>query len=244
MLIIAERWIRRGSPFVSGYENNGFFRTVMPYSGGPGFNYPIFFGVLSVLVSFGKGLLFFAPGLLLRIRRDAPGASRELREMWAYSLWFVAGLILVYSQWWSWYGGWTWGPRFYLLASIPASLAIAVALQRIKTARAEVLIALTVIVTLSVWVGMNGAVFDQQNLHACTDNSWAMEFLCWYTPEFSVLWHPLIEHSPVSFDQGVFIGYCVIIWIWLTTPILRELSRRLVESFAVVARQELTGFRF
>ena len=33
--------------------------TILTYSGRPGFSYPLFFGVLSVLFSFGKGLVCF-----------------------------------------------------------------------------------------------------------------------------------------------------------------------------------------
>ncbi len=68
-LILAEAWLRRGSPFANGYAGDAGFHTVMPFSGGPGFNYPIFFGLLSILFSFGKGLIFFTPGLFLPVRR-------------------------------------------------------------------------------------------------------------------------------------------------------------------------------
>jgi hypothetical protein len=244
LLIMLEQWIRRGNPFVSGYESITFARTVMPYSGGPGFNYPIFFGVLSILFSFGKGLVFFAPGLLLPIRGDEAAVSRAPREVWAYSLWFVAGLIVVYAKWWSWYGGWAWGPRFFLLASVPASLAIAVKLQRTKGLKTPVLVMLIAIVTLSVWVAINGAVFDKSDLRACTDNLWALEFLCWYTPEFSVLWHPFIVRSPIPFDQALFIGYCTIVWMYLIAPLLWELSGRLWSAFGILARDELKELRF
>jgi hypothetical protein len=244
LLILIERWIRRGSPFLSGYEGLvPFAVTVMPYSGGPGFTYPIFFGLLSVLFSFGKGLVFFAPGLLLPITKEE-AVGRAHREVWAYSLWFVAGLIVAYVKWWSWYGGWAWGPRFYLLASVPASLAIAVKLRRATSLKTPVLIALTAIVTLSVWVAINGAVFDKNNLRACTNNAWALEFLCWYTPEFSVLWHPFIDRSPILFEQGIFIAYCALVWLYLIAPLLRELGSRLRRATRVIARRELQGLRF
>jgi len=244
LLIMLEWWIRRGSPFRSGYENYVFFRTVMPYSGGPGFNYPIVFGVLSVLFSFGKGLVFFAPGLLLPITRDDAAERHAQREMWLYSLWFLAGLIVIYSKWWSWYGGWAWGPRFFLFASVPASLAIAVKLQQARSLRTPALVGLTLVVTLSVWVAINGAVFDKDNLRACTDNSWALEFLCWYTPEFSVLWRPFLDRSPISFELGLFICYGAIVWMYLAAPLLGELGARLRSGFVPVARQELKGLRF
>ena len=66
--IMLESWIRRGSPFVTGYEGNHGDTTMLTYSGRPGFSYPFAFGVLSILLSFGKGLLFFAPGLLLHVK--------------------------------------------------------------------------------------------------------------------------------------------------------------------------------
>jgi hypothetical protein len=69
-LIGAENWIRNGSPLSTGYDGNDrSFRTLMPYTGGNGFDYPFFFGLLSLCLSFGKGLLFFAPGLVLPVRR-------------------------------------------------------------------------------------------------------------------------------------------------------------------------------
>ena len=44
-------------------------RVVDQKRGRPGFSYPLFFGELSALLSFGKGLAFYAPGLILPIRR-------------------------------------------------------------------------------------------------------------------------------------------------------------------------------
>ena len=55
-LIMAEAWIRRGGPLTSGYSGDHGFRTLLPYSGRPGFSYPIVLGVLSILFSFGRGL--------------------------------------------------------------------------------------------------------------------------------------------------------------------------------------------
>ena len=66
-LILLESWIRRGHPFTSGYEGNAGLRTLMPYSGQPGFSYHYYFGLLSITLSYGKGILFFAPGLLLKV---------------------------------------------------------------------------------------------------------------------------------------------------------------------------------
>ena len=61
-----EAWIRRGSPFDLGYYDDGIGNPgFMPYTGRPGFSFPLLFGILGLLFSFGCGILFFAPGLWL-----------------------------------------------------------------------------------------------------------------------------------------------------------------------------------
>jgi hypothetical protein len=187
-LILAENAIVRGSPLDGGYTADRGMVTVMPYSGMPGFSYPFVFGLFSLLLSFGKGLLFFAPALLLvfRARRDRP----ELAAFFDLSIAFLAGLVLVYAQWWSWYGGWKWGPRFLLFAAYPSSVALAVALHTVQgLTRAT---AAAAIACWTVWVGISGAVFDLSGLETCIANGYALEHLCWYVPDFSPLLRPLV----------------------------------------------------
>jgi hypothetical protein len=218
--ILLEAWVRRGSPFITGYEHNGGARTVLPYSGLPGFSYPMFFGVLSILFSFGKGIVFYAPGLLLRIGKGDE-LPRRLRECYHDWLWFLAGLVAVYSKWWAWYGGSSWGPRFFLVASLPASLAIAVTLRQAPARRWPARLWTLAALGLSVWVGIDGAVFGQNNLGICQDNSWAQEFLCWYVPEFSALWRPFVAPSPISPPGLLMIGYCGVVFVALSLVTLR-----------------------
>ena len=220
-LILLEAWIRRGSPFVSGYEGNAGARTVLPYSGLPGFSYPFVFGVLSILFSFGKGIVFFAPGLLVPLSKAGGPLPRRLRECYQGWLLFLAGLVLVYAKWWAWYGGTTWGPRFFLIASLPASLAIAVRLRNGWTLTRPALLGTLAALALSVWVGIDGAVFGQANLGICEENSWAQEFLCWYVPEFSALWRPFVAPSPVSASGMVMIAFCLVVFATLFIPTLR-----------------------
>lgn len=222
-LVMIESWIRRGSPFVTGYEGNHGAATILTYSGRPGFSYPLFFGLLSVLLSFGKGVLFYAPGLLLSWRPYASSISRRLYASHTLWIWFLAGLILTYAKWWAWFGGWAWGPRFFLLASVPASLAIAVRLERLRESSLPSLFALFAILTLSVWVGINGAIFDQQDLGICRSEN---EFLCWYVPEFSALWRPFVTWNWPAPDQMVIAAYCLLVYAVLAAPLVGELSRR------------------
>jgi len=226
-LVLLESLLRRGPTLASGYEGNHGFATVLPYSGLPGFSYPFFFGLLSILFSFGKGLVFFAPGLLLGVRRDAASVGPGARS--AYGLWlaFLIGLMLVYARWWAWYGGWFWGPRFFLFASIPAAFALAVSLTeapRQSLARNLVTLAL---LALSCWVGLNGAVFGTANLEVCRADDYALESLTWYTPEFSVLWRPFVVVGPLPAWQWARAAVFVVGFCYLAAPVAAVVARQM-----------------
>jgi PA14 domain-containing protein len=220
--IMLESWVRRGSPFVSGYEGNHGDATVLTYSGRPGFSYPLFFGLLSVLFSFGKGLVFYAPGVALPIARRV-ATNDTLRGCARLWLAFLVGLIVVYSKWWAWYGGLYWGPRFFVFASVPASLALAVWLSTIGGATPRALVATLAVLTLSAWVAIDGAVFDLNGLAACRDPN--NEWLCLYVPEFSPLWRPFVEPTRPTVNQAAVGVYFGLAYLWLAAPIARELAR-------------------
>jgi hypothetical protein len=228
VLILLEAWLRKGGPLTSGYEGDRGFLTIMPYSGGPGFSYPFFLGLLGILLSFGKGLVFFAPGLLLLMRKRDSIMDMRLHESYMLWMWFLVGLVLIYAKWWAWYGGWYWGPRFFLFASVPASLAIAVRLQHPQQLSQNALFAVALILTLSAWVGMDGALFGQNDLEICTQNNYAQEYLCWYVPEFSVLWHPFFAGFPVRIvsAEGLVGVYCLVVYVWLAVPVVAEILKR------------------
>lgn len=195
-LVGIEAWLRRGSPFSTGYAGAHGFQTLLPTSGRPGFSYPLLLGLLAVLFSFGKGLVWFASGLLIPVASVGDPAVKTFRRL---SLLFVAALVPVYAKWWAWYGGWAWGPRFFLFASVPASLALALASATAHPAagpwrRAALLVA----IVLSTWVGSNGAVYGLRGLEFAAADGWRWEFLVWHVPEFTVLWHPLVVPVPVS----------------------------------------------
>jgi hypothetical protein len=226
--IAIESWIRRGSPFISGYESNHGDASVLTYAGRPGFSYPLFFGLLSVLFSFGKGLVFYAPGLLIWIRKHQQHVSDSVFR--SYTLWmaFLAGLIVVYSKWWAWYGGWYWGPRFFLFASFPACLALAAGLAGKRRATLSALVALFAALSLSAWVAIDGVVFQLAGLGVCRDVNF--EALCWYVPEFSPLWRPFVEFTPPAIDRVTVGVYFLIVYAWLAVPLAVEIFKRLLTS--------------
>lgn len=235
-LVGLNNWLQHGSPLNGGYTNDHGFKTIMPYSGQPGFSYPFFFGILSLLLSFGKGLLFFAPGLLLPVRKTLLRRQQEdqVPLYRVYMLWlaFVIGLVLVYARWWAWYGGTFWGPRFLLFASLPASLALAVRLLSYKESSLAVNLLTLAVFLLSVWVCIDGAVYQWSTSlfttmpAVCTQNNYNLEMICYYIPEFSTLWLPFVHHYTLSLQMELFMGYALLAAAYLAFPLCLHIARQ------------------
>jgi hypothetical protein len=228
LLVLGEAWLRRGSPFDTGYANDHGYKTLLPYSGRPEFSYPFLLGVASILFSFGRGLLFFTPGLVLwldaRVRRTAATVLPMLL--------FVAGLVLVYAKWWAWYGGVSWGPRFFVFAAVPASILVALRPLRSGLGNAFVLLVLA----LSAWVGLVGLLATSAEPSVCTENRYALEAFCWYVPEFSSLWQPLLHRPPL---EPVVVTWCALVFVYLAAP----LAASAAASARGVAAGTLRGWR-
>ena len=232
-------WLLRGNPLDGGYPDDHGFKTIMPYSGLPGFSYPFFFGILSLLLSFGKGLVFFAPGLLLPVRKTLLRRQQEdkIPLYQVYTLWmaFVIGLILVYARWWAWYGGVFWGPRFLLFASIPASFALAIRLLYSKESSLLVNLFTLVVFILSVWVCIDGALYQWSTSlfttmpAVCTQNNFNLEMVCYYTPEYSALWLPFVHHYALDVPKTLFLCYVVVTAGYLVLPLCMQILRQVRE---------------
>jgi len=217
---LLESSVRRGSALSTGYENDHGFQTLLPYSGLPGFSYPTFFGVLSLLVSFGKGLLFFAPGLFLAFGRGLE-ALRPVKDVLVMWMLYLGGMVVVYGSWWAWYGGYAWGPRFLTFASLPASLLLAAQVRRPPRTLLAVTIVLAAML-LSVWAGIDGATFGRFAQTTCTANHYYLESFCWYVPEFSVLWTPFVFGAKPSLADFVLILYALGTAAYVAYPMLRQ----------------------
>jgi hypothetical protein len=202
------------------HEGERGFKTILPYSGLPGFSYPFWFGVLSIFFSFGKGLLFFVPGILLRWPGLCPRMPKSQALLTDTLLVFVLGLVLVYAKWWGWYGGVFWGPRFFLIACVPASILFAYSLsQRLAALPVALLL-------LSVWGCAQGYLYGLEAIEPCTDNHYALEALCWYTPEFSPLWRQfVIGFSSVIAARALYVEWCVVSIAYLLFQSFRQSSR-------------------
>jgi hypothetical protein len=240
VLVMTEAWIRRSGPFVTGQAGYIGVKTLLPYSGRNGFSYPFVLGVLSILVSFGRGLVFFMPGLLLGLSGRTRTWLKEYRRLAALMMLYVAGLVLIYAKWWSWYGGLSWGPRFFVFAAIPASLFIVV---RIQHAGESVLAdALTLLVfACSAWVGVAGAIADLSALDVCVSNNSQHEAFCWYVPEFSSLWRPLMHFPELTTSKTLVASWCALVFAYLAAPLVVAIAR--AWRTAVPPRAWATGWR-
>ena len=216
-------WLTRGTPFNSGYV-------------GQTFSTPFLVGLLSILFSFGKGLLYFVPALLLPVKKSlfqAEGKNKEKIYL-AYKLWmyFLAGMILLYSSWWAWDGGWFWGPRFFLFASIPASFVLAVRLRN-PSASLRVNLLVILLFAYTIWVSIMGGIMDNMGplINTCMANNYAMMILCQYVPGYSVLWAPLVNHWSLPSGWRTYLAFTLCVALYLAIPTLLAIAKQMRAVF-------------
>jgi hypothetical protein len=98
---IAVNSLRTGSLSQPGYANEGWTT-------------PFFTGLYGLLLSPGRGLVFYSPLALFA----GIGLIKLWQQGWRSESALIAGLvaaqIATYASWWAWEGGYTWGPRFLI----------------------------------------------------------------------------------------------------------------------------------
>lgn len=97
-------WVRYGALFMSGHHERVF-------------GYPIWQGIPGLLVSPGKGLLWYCPVVLLAVIAG-PRFSRRYPALTVSFVAMIAGFVLLYSYVVYWHGDPAWGPR-YLYPTLP-----------------------------------------------------------------------------------------------------------------------------
>ena len=126
---------------------------------------------------------------------------------------FVVGLILAYAKWWAWYGGLSWGPRFFVFAAVPASALLVIRLRHPGESSAAAIL-LVVGVLDALRVGRRERRRHRPlGLGFCAQDDYALESLCWYTPEYSPLWRPLVDFPDLSASTAVVAAYCVLVCV-------------------------------
>lgn len=172
------------NPYSSEAEKG--FATNLPYSGMPVFGYPVLLGILGSLFSFGKSVFQFNPFLVFLFV-----------EKYKYKKYLIVSFItvlLLYSKCWTWYGGFSFGTRFYTFLIIP-SVALFVHHIRRDAGRSKPML-LFIFMFLAMWLALAGKHFGLDGVAGvCTMNEYAFEGFCWFAPEFSPLIHPFISHD-------------------------------------------------
>ena len=222
-LVLLENRVRHAGPVTSTGDHG--YSTLLPYSGHPGFSYPLVLGLVSILFSFGRGLLFFTPGLFLWLDDSTRRAAGACRRTIVLMLIVVAGLVAVYAKWWAWYGGLAWGPRYFTLAAIPAALIVVLRVRAAGQSAGRDALAL-VVLALSAWVGFAGLVSPLDPPAICSANRYALESFCWYVPEFSSLWQPVLHPPPLTATTVTIAAWCIIVFGYFAAPLAVALARR------------------
>jgi hypothetical protein len=237
LLVALECYWRRGWPLRSGYETDGGWPSISPYSGHGGFSYPLLLGVASLLFSFGKGIAVYQPGLILQHLGGSAKRGPVLSMLGQLGMAFLWGMILAHASWWAWHSSIFWGPRFLLIAGMPASFALARHLSRKERRPVAVTILLVCAVAWSLWVGVNATIIHEGYPEACTAQDCRYEPLCWFVPEFSPLIHPLINFPQYHGWDLFYLYFSGVVALVLIVPVLAKEARELaLQALARVQR--------
>jgi len=228
-IMFFENWLKFNSLLPTHYTLVGEAgaKSIMPYSGLPGFSYPLVFGIVSNLFSFGKGILFFVPSLILRREIEAQNLiDQRSLELIDALLIFVLVLLLTYARWWAWYGGAFWGPRYFLIASIPGVLIIAHHIYQTDVNWRKRVV-FSMITILSGWVCVQGYLFGNRDLEVCFANNYALEALCWYAPEFSPLFRQFVMGFTGALPHRIYYAaWCTLSVLYILFTVITKKAHR------------------
>lgn len=100
-LLMLYNFVRFGNPFDTGYH----------FDAGEGFTNPLLSGLWGLLVSPYRGVFWHTPLFIASLAAFVLFVRRHRSEGVLIAL-LSAVLIVTYSLWWMWWGGFAWGPRF------------------------------------------------------------------------------------------------------------------------------------
>ena len=126
------------------------------YSAKETFSTPFMTGFFGLSLSLNKGIFVFAPLALL-----VPFGIRAMRQRRMLEVLLITGIcltnLILYSPWWAWQGGLSWGPRFLLPVTGALLILVAPALDYRALKFAAVVLAM-----LGFIINVGGAVVDDK----------------------------------------------------------------------------------
>lgn len=150
VLTVAYNLVRFDDPLELGYRE--------PYD--PGFTTPFFEGAGGLLFSPEKSIFLFAPAIVLVPFALAALWKRDRATVALLGALFAAIFVLA-AKWWSWMGGWSWGPRLVIpgVALVLVALAPWIGEQRKRMQLVGASFALGFVLSLAAVLGPPGAQF-------------------------------------------------------------------------------------
>lgn len=177
---------------------------LLPWGRVHNFGYPFLFGLLGLTISLGHGVLWHIPSVFLR---NAAAPADKVRT-WRWTMTgMVAMMFVLYAKWWAWWGGMTFGARFFLLAVVPAALAVC---DRVRYARTVTAWAVGALLAVwSAWVAIVGVLWfiTPRSVEMCSSEGFRFYPLCWWVAEYSTLFAPTWDHESLRLR---WIGFAVL----------------------------------
>jgi hypothetical protein len=124
----------------------------------PGFTTPLLEGARGLLLSPEKSVVLFAPAIVL-VPLALVALWRRQRALVALLLALFAATFVLAATWWSWQGGWSWGPRLLVpgVAVVLAALGPWIGTSRSRLRLAAALFALGFALSFSAVLAPAGA---------------------------------------------------------------------------------------
>lgn len=197
LLFLWHNQLRFGSPFTSGYQ-------------GQGFTTPFSVGLFGLLFSPGRSLFIYVPLLIPALSVCLFRLWRERRGLAVFTLAMLLTPLVFYASWWTWHGGWSWGPRFLVPALPFLMLPIGFVLSRTVIPRP--LLALILVGWLAgVLVNITGVTVDfNPYFAAVTQGDYSREALIWYDLAHSPIiahWRALLRGESLAWGETALAKY-------------------------------------
>ena len=141
--MLIHNFLRFGDALNNGYSSAESFRT------------PLTEGLVGLLLSPGKSIFIYVPLTALSVVAWRPFWVRERPTAMLYTA-IILSTLLQSALWWSWWGGWSWGPRLLVPVLPFAFLGLGPLLQRSELAR----IAAVPLAALGFVVALLGTLVD------------------------------------------------------------------------------------
>jgi hypothetical protein len=125
-------------------------------------DHPFFTGLYGLLLSPGRGLLWYAPVIVVALVA-LPSAWRRDRVLVSVAGALLLSRVLFYAGYWGWYGGGNFGPR-YLLPAVPViAVGLMEAIPRLGAWRPPWRALALLVALASMAVGVTGAAVRYQS---------------------------------------------------------------------------------